>query len=326
MLQLLWVRLRWTARILRSIATGTEASKSYPDKVIALLWSRLPATVRSWRATRLLGRSIHRRACRSQPRSGSDGTANFTRFFRNMPQLELLRDLALEVRVGAPLRIAVLGCSTGAELYSAVWVIRTARPEQDIEAIGVDVSEPSIHVAAKGVYPLRAPEILGLPATSYESLFTREGENLRVQEWLKKGITWWVGDVCSCDLEAHFGLYAVVFANNFLFHMSADRATSCLRNIAGLVAPAGYLFAGGVDLDVRSATLRDLGFTPVTARLEDIYTAEDGLLTAWPFQFWGLEPMDRRRQDWPQRYTTVFRAPEDLRSVRQASVRSFHRS
>lgn len=319
-----WLRLKWIGRILRSIATGAEASKKYPDRAIELLWTRLPCTARSWKGTQAIGRLVHQRVRKVQERSGSNCTANFTRFFRNLPQLELLRDLGLETHRGVPLKLAVLGCSTGAELYSALWVMRTARPEQEIQALGVDISETAIHAAVSGVYPLQATEIAGISATTYERLFSRERDTLRVQNWLRQGIRWWVGDVCSSDLAAHFGLHDVVFANNFLFHMSPERAKDCLRNIARLVAPKGYLFVGGVDLDVRSATLLGLGFTPVTERLEDIYTAEEGLLTAWPLQFWGLEPIDRRRQNWPARYTTVFRSPDGVRCGRPPSRRHFH--
>jgi hypothetical protein len=123
-LQRAWARLKWIGRILRSIATRTEASKSYPDKAIAILWNGLPGAVRSWKVTQAIGRLIHHRARRVQQRGGG----NYTRFFRNLPLLELLRDLALEAR-GVPVKIAVLGCSTGAELYSVVWMIRRARPE-----------------------------------------------------------------------------------------------------------------------------------------------------------------------------------------------------
>ncbi len=101
--------------------------------------------------------------------------------------------------------------------------------------------------------------------------------------------------------------------------MPPERAEACLRNIARLVAPNGYLCVGGVDLDVRSRTVRQLGLIPVTARLEEIYAAEEEMLTAWPLSFWGLEPMDRRRQDWPARYTTVFRLPDGVRRARARS-------
>ena len=306
-----WERVRWAGRVLRSIATRSEGSKRYPYRVGEILWNRLPRQVRSWRATNAIGRVIHRHACRVQPRGGGGNfTANYTRFFRNVPQLELLRDLALPNTIPTkPLRIAVLGCSTGAELYSAMWMLRVARPDQDVEALGVDLSETCIRTAAAGVYPVGTPEVAGICETSHERLFSRQQNTLRIQDWLKEGVTWWVGDVCAADLASHFGLHDLVLANNFLFHMQPERAGDCLRNVSRLVAPNGYLFVSGVDPDLRSRSARELGLVPVTARLEEIYTAEAGMLTAWPFRFWGLEPMDRKRPDWHVRYTTAFRLP-----------------
>ena len=303
-------RVKWAGRVLWSIATRSEATKSYPDRVAEILWNRLPRPVLTWRTTHVLGRAMHRRACRVQPRGGGGTyTANYTRFFRNVPQLELLRDLALEIAPPRPIRIAVLGCSTGAELYSAIWMLRMARPNQEVHALGVDLSETCIRTAAAGVYALGTREVEGISETTHERLFLRQQNTLRIQDWLKQGITWWIGDVCSSDLPGHFGLHDLVLANNFLFHMQQDRAGDCLRNVTRLVAPNGYLFLGGVDLDLRTRSARELGLVPVAARLAEIYTAEEGMLTAWPFRFWGLEPMDTKRHDWPVRYTTVFRLP-----------------
>jgi chemotaxis methyl-accepting protein methylase len=308
-LQGAWVRLKWIGRILRSIAARTKASKSYPDRAIEILWNRLPEVVRSRKTTEAIGRLVHWRVRRVQPRC----VGSYTRFFRNLPQLELLRDVALEMPGGVPLKIASLGCSTGAELYSVVWMIRTARPEQEIQALGIDISRTCIETAARGVYPLQATEVAGISETSYERLFTRQEDTLRVQHWLREGVTWRVGDACSSDLAATFGLQDIVLANNFLFKMSPKPAEVCLRNIVRLVAPNGYLIVGGIDLEVRSRTVRQLGLIPVTARLEEIYTAEENMLKAWPLSYWGLEPMDRRRQDWPARYTTVFRVLDGVR-------------
>jgi SAM-dependent methyltransferase len=292
-------RIPWVIR--------SQQPRALSDRAIQMFWNGLPRGVPSWKLTQALGRRIHRRACRVQARGGGC----YTRFFRNLPQLELLRDLVLERPRGVPVKIVSLGCSTGAELYSALWMIQTARPEQEVQALGIDSSETCIEAAARGVYPLRVIEVAGISETSYEGLFTREGKTLRVQDWLKKAVTWSIGDVCSSDVAARFGLHDVVIANHFLVQMRPGRAAACLRNLARLVAPDGYLVVSGVDLDVRSPVLRELGFVPVTARCEEIHAAED-VHTAWPLRFWGLEPMDRRRQDWPSRYTSIFRLPGEL--------------
>ena len=320
------VMLKRTGRILWSIATVAEESRGYPakilekarswatrswkphalgDRAVEMFWNGLPRPVRSWQPARALGRRIHRRACRIQARGG----ACYTRFFRNVPQLELVRDLVLKTPPEVLVRMASIGCSTGAEMYSALWMIRKARPTQAIQALGIDMEEECIHAASRGVYPFRVVEVAGMSNTSYERLMTREGKTLVVQDWVKEAATWAVGDACSSDLAARFGLHDVVLANNFLFAMPPDRAESCLRNLTRLVAPSGYLVVSGIDLDLRSRVLGEVGFVPVTDRWEEIHAAED-VHAAWPLRFWGLEPIDRTRQDWPARYATVFRSPD----------------
>lgn len=315
-LQGLWLRLKGIGRILSNTVRGAEVAKGYPETVFEILWNRLPVAVRSLRVVRAIGHVIHRRAQRLQQRGEANETANYTRFFRNLPQLELIRDLTRETPRDVPLKIAILGCSTGAELYSAVWMMRTAWPQREVRALGIDLSEAWIQTATSGIYPIHLPEVAEISEGSFEGLFSRHGDTLHVQAWLKEGVQWWVGDACSTDLAAAFGLQNVVFANNFLFHMDAKRSGSCLRSIARLVAPDGYLVLSGVDLDVRSRIVQELGLVPVTARIQEIYTAEEGMLAAWPFRFWGLEPIDQKRQDWPTRYTTIFRLPGADRHAR----------
>jgi hypothetical protein len=50
-----------------------------------------------------------------------------TFFFRNRPALELMRRLVNAKLDDSTLRIAVLGCSIGAEAYSILWTVRSAR-------------------------------------------------------------------------------------------------------------------------------------------------------------------------------------------------------
>ena len=280
------VTLKRIGRVVRNIATGAEDTKEYPtrayevfrnrvpwairswnsqavaDRLIETFWNSLSPQVRSWKYTQKLGRRIHRRACRIHARGGGC----YTRFFRNLPQLELIRDLVLQMPAGSPVKIASIGCSTGAELYSALWLIRRTRPQHRVQAVGIDAAEECIRAAARAVYPFRVVEAAGISENDYERFFTTEGKALVVQDWVKEAVTWEVGDACSPDLAARFGLHHVVVANNFLFHMPADRSEECLRNLTRLVAPNGYLVVSGVDLDMRGRVLKELGFVPVTAR------------------------------------------------------------
>jgi SAM-dependent methyltransferase len=320
-------------RILRNIVTGAEASRRYPARAVEVLrnripgiaswkpqaladrsiekfWNAIPPRARTWKSTQKLGRRIHRRVSRLQPRGGGC----FTRFFRNLPQLELVRDLVLERPRGEPVKIASIGCSTGAELYSVLWLIRTARLTRDVQALGIDLAEECVQAASRGVYPCRVVEVAKVSEARHPGLFTREGKTFVIPAILKEAVTWAVGDACASDLVARFGPHDVVFANNFLFHMPPERAESCLRNLARLVARDGYLVVSGADLDVRSRVLGELGFVPVTTRWEEIHAAED-VHAAWPLQFMGLEPIDRSRQDCAARYATVFRSAGRMPTV-----------
>jgi len=84
------------------------------------------------------------------------------------------------------------------------------------------------------------------------------------------------------------------------------QAEDCLRNLARLVKPGGYLFVSGVDLGVRSKVARKLGWRPVAELISDIHEGDPSLRRDWPLEYWGLEPFDQGRVDWKTRYASVF--------------------
>ena len=79
----------------------------------------------------------------------------FSAFLRNRPALELMRRLIQEREEGATLNLAVLGCSIGAEVYSIVWVLRSARPDLEIVVNAVDVSAEVVGIAEASIYAPR---------------------------------------------------------------------------------------------------------------------------------------------------------------------------
>ena len=80
-----------------------------------------------------------------------------------------------------------------------------------------------------------------------DEIFDRDRDVVRVKSWIKEGIEWHVGDVGEPEILDTLGLQDIVVANNFLCHMDDLMAERCLRNIARLVSPHGYLFVSGVD-------------------------------------------------------------------------------
>ncbi|HYR93988.1 MAG TPA: CheR family methyltransferase [Methylomirabilota bacterium] len=209
-------------------------------------------------------------------------------------------------------RVAVLGCSLGAEVYSIAWSIRSALPDLQVTINAVDISSEVVQVAREGVYHVGISELANEPLckcmTDEEMamMFERDGPELRVKPWIRQGITWQVGDALDPRLVDTLARHDLVVANNFLCHMDPAEAERCLRNIARLVDPGGYLVVSGIDLDVRTKVANALGWKPIHDAMEEIHDGDQSLRLSWPWRYWGLEPFDKRARDWRIRYASVF--------------------
>lgn len=278
------------------------------------IWWRLPVRVRDLRFVRAYGRWVHGLVGQCADREMYLGT----HFLRNRPALELMRRLVQGKDEGACVRIAVLGCSIGVEVYSIVWTLRSSRPDLEFVVNAVDISPEVVKVGERGVYGREASELVSWPLfdglTEHErrEMFDWEGEDGSIKPWLREGITWQVGDASDPGLVASLGSQDLVVANNFLCHLPARSAHRCLRNLAGLVARDGYLFVTGVDLDVRTRVALELGWEPIGELRAEIHDGDPVVRRDWPWRWWGVEPLDRRRPDWETRYSAVFRARRGL--------------
>ncbi len=272
------------------------------------IWNRLPPALSNCRPIQSYGRFLHALVCLQVPRHQYFGTF----FLRNRPALELIRSLANRHDRGAPLKISVLGCSNGAEVYSILWTIHSARPDLKVEMSALDISDEILAFAQKGIYSPTSPDLLGEPIlqrmTDAEigEMFEREGVTLKIKSGIKECIRWHVADARDPDILNVLGPQDIVLANNFLCHMYPVEAETCLRNIGRLVSPGGYLFVSGIDLDIRSKVARDLGWIPVPDFLEEIHDGDTSVRNDWPWKYWGLEPLNKRKRDWRVRYASAF--------------------
>jgi chemotaxis methyl-accepting protein methylase len=247
-----------------------------------------------------------------------------TLFLRNRPALELMRRLVDKKDFGARLKIAVLGCSIGVEVYSILWTVQSSRPDLELDVHAIDISPEVVQVAERGVYSPAASEMVnasifaGLTDAERQEMFDWEGVEGTIKGWLRDGITWQVGDASDPTLITKLGPQDLVIANNFLCHMAPRSAQLCLRNLAQLVSSGGYLFVTGVDLDVRTQVALDLGWEPIRELRSEIHDGDPLVRSDWPWQWWGLEPLDRRRPDWETRYSAAFRISTDPQTANSA--------
>jgi chemotaxis methyl-accepting protein methylase len=305
------------------------------------VWKHLSPSVRNWSVVRAWGRHLDRLV-----RLSADRKQYFATFFlRNRAELELLRRLADQKPRGARFDMTVLACSKGAEVYSMVWAIRTARPDLQLHLHAIDISQEIVDFAAQGVYSLSGSDAMAsaneeaakekgdvswntsrdqnasmferVSAEEIGAMFETTGNQATIKPWLRQGITWMCGDAGDPGLLAAIGPQDVVVANRFLCHMEPPDAQNCLRNIGRLVKPGGYLFVTGIDLDVRTKIAQEQAWSPIQDLAREIHEGDTSILAGWPLEYWGLEPFDDRRSDSQIRYASVFRVGEPASESRE---------
>jgi chemotaxis methyl-accepting protein methylase len=282
------------------------------------IWIHLPASLRLSSPGQAYGRFVH-----ALVRRYSNRAQVFTTYFlRNRAELELMRRLLDRNTPGSSVDISVLGCSKGAEVYSILWTIRSARPDLRLTIYAVDMSQEILEFAERGVYSRRSDEtgltfrdqgksiFERLTDAEMEAMFEVEDDLVKVRPWLKEGIIWLCGDAGDPELIGVLGCQDIVVANRFLYHMKPMAAERCLRNVARLVKPGGYLFVSGIDLDVRTKVARAMGWKPVTDLMREIHEGDPSSTKWWPLGYHGLEPFRDNSPDWKIRYASVFQIGE----------------
>jgi chemotaxis methyl-accepting protein methylase len=319
----------WLTRLVRLRILGKSPTNAFL-RLNQRFWNLLPSSCAAFRPFDWYAQFLHALARRHYIRAQAFNTF----FLRNRPELELIRRLVATRKHSDTVRVAVLGCSTGAEVYSIAWTIKKARPDIKLMLHAVDISGEAVEFAKRGRYPLNAKVdekkirdfmaagrwLLGRPGSELvgaeifdrmtdaerAEFFDAHGDVAAVKNWIKDGINWRVADVRTLDLLDAIGLQDIVVASNFLCHMESTEADQCLRNIARLVGPRGCLFVTGIDLDVRETVARELGWEPITDLLEEIHDGDPCLRDLWPCEYASLEPLNKRRRDWKLRYATAF--------------------
>jgi chemotaxis methyl-accepting protein methylase len=294
------------------------------------IWNHLPSSLSRSHLGWAYGAHLHQLIQLRSERRQYMGTF----FCRNRPELELLTRLLNPKQQGSTLDLTILGCSKGAEVYSFAYSIRSARPDLNLRLHALDIDPDVVQFAKEGIYSLKGRAsgqtanagsvILGgdltaktfgdqmssmferMSSVEIDAMFERRGDQVSVKPRFREALTWQVRDAGDPKLVDGVGLQDIVVANRFLCHMQPGEAEACLRTLANLVKPGGYLFVSGVDLEVRTKVARELGWIPVTELIREIHEGDPSLRNDWPLQYWGLEPFDRRRSDWDLRYASAF--------------------
>jgi chemotaxis methyl-accepting protein methylase len=272
-------------------------------RVASKLWKLTPNHFRSVQ----YGNHLHSLVLRVSDRK-QDGC---TFFLRNRAEMELMRRLASKTDQHSRIDIAVFACSKGAEVYSIAWTLKSARPDLTINIQAIDILPDAVKVAEQGCYSLKDCDEWGAPfGRIYEDemkeMFDRNGDVLRIKPWIREGISWHCADAGDPVFMSVLGPQDIVVANRFLCHMAPACAERVLRNVSRILKPGGYLFASGIDMDVRTKVAIDMKWRPITELAEEIHEGDPSIRNTWPLTYWSKEPFQASRTDAAVRYASAF--------------------
>jgi chemotaxis protein methyltransferase CheR len=253
---------------------------------------------------RAVGHAIYNTYGRTRSRSQSLSTS----FFRNIAQLRALEGPLADIPARGRIRILNAASSTGCEAFSLGGYLADQFPDLDWSIDALDISPEAVAMANAAVYPAS-----GLPAAMDDDLarvrdllFIRSGAELGVNPAIRQRIRFAEGDALSAEMAAG-GPYDIVLGQNFMIHMDPDRAASAFANLVSAMRDDGALFVHGVDLDLKQNLVARHGLAPVDWRIAEIHDEDHVRRNAWPFYYWGLEPLDRAHRQFATRYASIYR-------------------
>ena len=243
---------------------------------------------------------------------GARQNYTFTQFVRLPHQGEALAGPVVDfLRPGAerePLRIVVFGCSNGAEPYSMASILASRRPDVPFHVTATDIDAGMIEKALSARYGREEVTKNGFVSEDFvASTFHPKGEDLEVRPEIRERITFQIADVLDAGLISRIEQADIVFAQNFLYHLSRPQARRAFAHLCSLLKPRAALFVDGMDIDLRHALTAKAGLRPLDYHIPEIHGDATTLRGApWPWTYWGLEPLNTARKDWKQRYATIY--------------------
>src|SRR5258706_197138 len=177
----------------------------------------------------------------------SDMLINVTSFFRNPSAFQLLEQKVFPELIkqprDKPLRVWVLGCSTGQEAYSIAmsfveFAERAGHPRR-LQMFATDVHESLLVKGRAGLYDKSL--VQGVSPERLRRFFTQEDGGYRVAKFLREMIVFARQNVLTDPPFAHMDL---ISCRNLLIYLEGDLQRTILPSFHYALNPDGYLFLG----------------------------------------------------------------------------------
>jgi hypothetical protein len=253
---------------------------------------------------RRIGHAVYDNLGRKSARTQTLSTA----LFRNLRQIQALEGPLIDIPARGRIRILNAASSTGCEAYTLGAYLAERFADLDWRIDAFDISAEAVAKAKVGIYAASdMPDPVGDEALRIALRhFDRDGDVLTVRDAIRDRIRFSEGDALADD-PTRQGPYDLVLGQNFMIHMPDDMAPKAFANLVAATARHGALFIHGIDLDLKTRLVKEHGLTPVDWRIPAIHDEDKVRRDAWPFYYWGLEPMEPDRPDALTRYASIFR-------------------
>jgi two-component system, chemotaxis family, CheB/CheR fusion protein len=222
----------------------------------------------------------------------SDLLISVTGFFRNPEAFEVLKrsvfPALLEERRTDPIRVWVLGCSTGQEAYSLAITFRelTDRSPRPLalQMFATDLNQVLLDKARAGFYTKNL--VHDVSPERLRRFFVEEDGGYRICKPLRESIVFARQNVLS---DAPFSRIDLISCRNLLIYLESGLQKKIMPTFHYALKPRGYLFLGASESIGQFAEL----FEPVDRR-QKIYLRKPHLTTMQGLHFAPKHPATQR--------------------------------
>jgi chemotaxis protein methyltransferase CheR len=178
-------------------------------------------------------------------------TNNESYFFRERPQLDLLRDEVLPASVGElrgagrPLRILSAGSAAGEEVYTLAIIAADSVPQADVQVTGMDIDVRALERARDAVY--RQHAFRGVEPEVRDRWFEPDGDGWRVRPRIREAARFQQGNLVDPNWVRAVPTQDVVFCRNVLIYFDEEGMRRAVENLYRVLRPGGRLFLGHAE-------------------------------------------------------------------------------
>ncbi|MCG7406453.1 protein-glutamate O-methyltransferase CheR [Paenibacillus sp. ACRRX] len=171
-------------------------------------------------------------------------TINVSEFWRNPNRWQTLRERVLPYlsAQNRSLRCWSAACSTGEEPYTLAMILDDARLLNTTTMIASDIDDNALAKAKEALYMERA--LKDVPTSFQDTYFHKEEEMYRVQDKLKRSITFRKQNLLSDTFD---GGYDLIICRNVMIYFTEEAKHELYHKFSKALRPGGVLFVGSTE-------------------------------------------------------------------------------